>query len=121
MTPLLLTGCSLFPNEPEIKVVTKVEKTVVPVVERPKPVQLYATKVRVVNKQNLEQFIEEFEKENGNVAFVALSIKDYENLALNIADIRRFLNQQTQIIVYYEDAVSDTGANNGTEETRSGE
>jgi hypothetical protein len=34
-------------------------------------------------------------------------MKDYENLALNIADIRRFLNQQTEIIVYYEKAVTD--------------
>ena len=123
LTLPLLTACSLSPTEPEIKVVTKIEKTVVPIVERPKPVQLYTTKVRVVNKENLDAFIEEFEKENGNVAFVALSIKDYENLALNIADIRRYLNQQTQIIVYYEDAVSpDTKEpQNGTKETRSGE
>jgi hypothetical protein len=33
-------------------------------------------------------------------------MKDYENLALNIADIRRYLNQQTEIIVYYEKAVT---------------
>tara|TARA_A100001015_G_scaffold264278_1_gene311779 strand:- start:3597 stop:3725 length:129 start_codon:yes stop_codon:yes gene_type:complete len=35
-------------------------------------------------------------------------MQDYENLALNIADIRRFINQQTEIIVYYEQAVSKT-------------
>lgn len=34
-------------------------------------------------------------------------MKDYENLALNIADLRRYINQQTQIIVYYEDAVTN--------------
>jgi len=34
-------------------------------------------------------------------------MKDYENLALNIADIRRFINQQTEIIVYYENAVTE--------------
>jgi len=34
-----------------------------------------------------------------------LSMKDYENLALNIADLRRFLEQQNEIIVYYEDAL----------------
>lgn len=39
---------------------------------------------------------------------MALAIKDYENLALNIADIRRYLNQQTEIIVYYEKAVAPT-------------
>lgn len=32
-------------------------------------------------------------------------MKDYENLALNIADLRRYINQQTEIIVYYEEAV----------------
>jgi hypothetical protein len=32
-------------------------------------------------------------------------MKDYENLALNISDLKRFINQQTDIIVYYEKAV----------------
>jgi len=35
-----------------------------------------------------------------------LSIKDYENLALNIAELRRYINQQKQIIIYYEKAVT---------------
>jgi hypothetical protein len=30
-------------------------------------------------------------------------MKDYENLALNVAELRRFIKQQTEIIVYYED------------------
>jgi len=34
-------------------------------------------------------------------------MRDYENLALNIADIRRFMNQQTEIIIYYEKAVTE--------------
>jgi len=33
-------------------------------------------------------------------------MKDYENLALNVADIRRYLNQQSEIILYYEKAVT---------------
>ena len=37
----------------------------------------------------------------------SLSMKDYENLALNIADLRRYINQQTKIIVYYEKAVTE--------------
>jgi len=31
-------------------------------------------------------------------------MKDYENLAINIAEIRRYSNQQKEIIVYYEKA-----------------
>jgi len=51
-------------------------------------------------------------------------MQDYENLALNIADMRRYLNQQTQIIVYYEDAVkpADPNADDVTlSETKVGE
>tara|TARA_Y100001937_G_scaffold123319_1_gene185968 strand:+ start:541 stop:657 length:117 start_codon:yes stop_codon:yes gene_type:complete len=34
-------------------------------------------------------------------------MKDYENLALNIADIKRYLGQQKEIILYYEKAVTE--------------
>jgi len=42
------------------------------------------------------------------LAFIALSVKDYENLALNIAELRRYINQQGEIIIYYEEAVSSS-------------
>ena len=75
-------------------------------VARPKPLQLIDTRVFVVTKDNFEKFIKEFKEVYGDLAFVAISMKDYENLALNIADMRRFLNQQKEIIIYYENAVS---------------
>lgn len=72
---------------------------------RPKPVQLVDTRVRVVTKDNLEEFLKDFTNQYGEVALVVLSMKDYENLALNISEIRRYINQQTQVIIYYEEAV----------------
>ncbi len=83
------------------------EKVQIPTVARPKPLQLNDTRVFVVTKDNFEQFKKEFTDTYGELAFVALSMKDYENLALNIADIRRYLNQQEEIIVYYEKAVTE--------------
>lgn len=83
------------------------EKVTVPVVARPKPLQLNDTRVFVVTEENYEQFVEEFKETYGEVAFVALSMKDYELLALNIAEIRRYLDQQKEIIVYYENAVTE--------------
>ncbi len=76
-------------------------------VARPKPLQLNDTRVFVVTKDNFEEFKKEFTAIYGDLAFVALSMKDYENLALNIADIRRYLDQQEEIIVYYEKAVTE--------------
>jgi hypothetical protein len=104
---LFLSGCSVgMKPETEVKVVTKLEKTSIPTVARPKPIQLNDTRVWVVTEDNLEEFIEEFKKTYGEVAYVALSMRDYENLALNIADLQRYIGQQKEVIVYYEKAVT---------------
>jgi hypothetical protein len=85
--------------------VTKIEQIKIPVVARPKPLQLNDTRVFVVTKDNYEEFVKDFKEVYGDLAYVALSMKDYENLAINIAEMRRYLNQQKEIIVYYEKAV----------------
>ena len=85
------------------------ERVQIPTVPHPKPVQLIDTRIYVVNAETLDAFIEEFKEVNGDIAFVALSIKDYENLALNIGELRRFINQQKEIIIYYEKAVTEDG------------
>ena len=105
-TVLILSGCS-GRVEPEVKVVTKVERVQIPTVARPKPLQLSDTRVFVVTKDNFEEFEKEFTELYGDLAFVALSMKDYENLALNISELKRYINQQTEIIVYYEKAVTE--------------
>ena len=83
------------------------EKLQVPIVARPTPLRLIDTRVRVVTKNNLDEFLQEFEEQYGDVAFTVLSMKDYENLAMNIADLKRFIEQQDEIIIYYEEALSD--------------
>ena len=106
LATLLLSSCSSFRADPEIKIVTKLEKTVVPIVPMPKPVQMNDIKIYVVSpNENLEEFKKEFEAKNGADAYIALSIKDYENLSNNFAELRRYIEQQKAIIVYYEEAV----------------
>ena len=83
------------------------ERVQIPTVAAPKPLQLSDTRVFVVTKDNYDEFVKEFTETYGDLAFVALSMKDYENLALNIADIKRYLEQQKEIIVYYEKAVTE--------------
>jgi len=90
--------------------VTQTVKVAVPIATRPKPIDLVDTRVYVVNQVNLQKFIEDFKAENGDLAFVALSVKDYENLALNVSELRRFINQQKEIIVYYEEAMKPDGS-----------
>lgn len=62
----------------------------------------------MVTEENLQDFLIKFKEIHGDVAYVALSMRDYENLALNVAELKRFINQQTQVIIYYENAISDS-------------
>ena len=78
----------------------------VPIVSHPKQVILNDVKIYVVSKLNYTNFVKEYEAKNGADSYIALSVKDYENLALNFAELRRYIEQQKQIIVYYEKAVS---------------
>ena len=107
LTLLTLTGCSSLWSrpEPQIQVVTNTVRTTVPIVTWPKQAQLNDVKIYVVSKENYEEFVKEFEEKNGGDAYIAISIKDYENLALNFAELRRYIEQQKQIILYYEEAV----------------
>ena len=102
----LTSSCSWRP-EKETVTVTKIVKPVIEVKERPKGVKMLPVKFYVVTEKNYEEFKERFKKENGEYVFYAMSVPDYENLALDIAELRRYIEQQKEIIIYYEKAVTD--------------
>ena len=105
LTSLTLMGCSrILPAK--VVTVTKVIKTEIPIIARPKQVQLNDVKIYVVSKVNYAEFAKEYAKKNGGDSYIALSVKDYENLSLNFAELRRYIEQQKLIIVYYEESVS---------------
>ena len=113
---LLLSSCSSFRPDPDIKIVTKIEKTVVPIQPQPKPVQMNDIKIYVVSpSENFEEFKKEFEAKNGGDSYIAISVKDYQNLAKNFAELRRYIEQQKAIILYYEKAVQPVPADDTTE------
>ena len=98
-----LTACNLF--KPEKEIVTQVEYVdrTIPIQPRPKPVTLYDIEFYAVTEENLDEFLERFEKDNGDIVFFAISVPDYENISLNMGELRRFIEQQKSIILYYEE------------------
>lgn len=63
----------------------------------------------VVTAENWDEFIEKYTKENGDPwVFYAMSVRSYETFSLNVAEVARYLEQQKQIIIYYENAISST-------------
>jgi hypothetical protein len=105
-----LSGCSMFSRAPEkeIVTVTKVEKPTIAVVERPKQLTMLPVYFYVVTPDTFDEFKQKFEQENGQLVFYALTVPSYENMALNMAELKRYLLQQKEIIIYYEQSVTDT-------------
>ena len=103
---LLLSSCGyLRKPEKEIVVQTVEVQKVVPVQPRPKPVDMTDVKFYVVTEENYEEFKEKFMKTNNDFVFYVVSVHDYENLALNMSELFRYIKQQKEIVVYYEEAV----------------
>ena len=70
-----------------------------------------------VTEENFEEFKEKFEKENGGrLVYFALSVPDYENLSLNIGELKRYIEQQKTIIIYYEQSITGIKAEVTVEE-----
>lgn len=53
----------------------------------------------------MEEFLQRFEEESGTTVFFAMSVPDYENMSMNVAELRRYINQQKALIVYYEESI----------------
>jgi hypothetical protein len=108
MSLMLLTGC-LGGRAPETEVVLQTEysKQNVPIQERPKAVQFPPVDWYVVTEENLDEKLAELEAKTGNVVFFAITPKGYENLALGIAEMRRYIKDTQAIIGYYEEALTE--------------
>ena len=101
---LLLSSCGFIRKpEKEIVVQTVEVQKVIPVQPRPKPVDMTDVKFYVVTEENYEEFKEKFMKTNNDFVFYVVSVHDYENLALNMSELFRYIKQQKEIVVYYEE------------------
>ena len=103
--PLLAAGCSSFQKVMPLEVKTIEVERKIPTQTRPKSISLNDIYFYVVTDRNFEEFKKKFEKENGDLVFYAVSVRDYETLALNMAEIKRYIQQQQELIVYYEKAI----------------
>ena len=104
---LIISSCSSWNPLKTIEVKTVEVERNVPLQNRPRQLNLADIHWYVVTEENFAEFKKKFLKENGDplVAYV-ISVKDYETLAIDMAEIKRYIDQQKQIIIYYEKALS---------------
>ena len=109
-----LSGCStlgnLFSSPPEVPQVAPVE--IVTITEPapmyhptlPEGVNPAEIEWTVLNPSVMREYIENYDAGDAPaVAYYGLTSQAYENLANNLADIRRYIRQTLNIIKYYRD------------------
>jgi hypothetical protein len=113
---LALPGCAVLPNiwgkstEP---VVIKKEEVARTPLNLPDPGALKTTPVTwiVVTPENINRVWEELRNKKADLVLFALTDDGYEQLSIDFAQIRNFIEQQRQVIVeyrrYYEPAKPD--------------
>ena len=103
---LLLSSCSW---KPEKEIITKAEVYVptINVVSRPKPLTLRNADVIVITEKNLKEVIQRVKDMQGSFVVYALDPKSFESLAINMEEIKLYIEQQNKIILYYEKAVTN--------------
>lgn len=111
---LLLGGCSLIQPqplpapEPIIKTVTEYKTLEIYQPPLPKAIDLQDVEFFVVTEKNLDEQIKKLEKmQDGTYVLFGMTPQDYENMAYNLQELRRYIRQQKEIIIYYRQATQD--------------
>lgn len=103
---ILLSSCSWKP-EKEIVTVETIVKPTIAIAQRPRPVEFDELKVKVITEANVQEVIQEMKTNQGQFLVYALDPVTFKNLAIGIEEIKRYIEQQNDIIIYYEKAVTD--------------
>ena len=115
---VLLVGCASTPVK-EVVIKTKPIEIEIAQPERPREIKLERPEWFVVNSSNLEEFLEKVRKiQSDEPVFFAFTPQDYEKMSYNLQEIRRYVLQQNEIIVYYEKMTAPKTTEEKSEELR---
>ena len=83
----------------------EIEAPAIRIVPRPTPVEMKNADIVVVTEANLQEVINRIKTEQGDFVLYAMTAQSFEGLALNFEQIKRFIEEQNAVILYYEEAV----------------
>ena len=97
---MMVSSCSLLPTR-EIQVTAKpMERTIVQPV-MPREISLSNPTFIVVTPDNWEEQLARIEEQEGELVFLAMTVPDYEVMSMNIQELRRYITELKDVVVYY--------------------
>ena len=98
---MMVSSCSLIPSRQQVDIITKpIERQIVQPI-MPREIDLKEPYWYVVSDKNIDEFLARVEKEHGQLVFLAMSVPDYEIMAYNMQELKRYINELKEVVVYY--------------------
>ena len=98
---MMVSSCSLVPSKKEVSITTKaIERTIIQPV-MPREIDLKEPYWYVVSDKNIDEFLSRVEKDQGQIVFFAMSVPDYEIMAYNMQELKRYIRELKEVVVYY--------------------
>ena len=103
----MVCSCSLVPTK-QIEVTAKPldRKIVQPIM--PREINLKEPMWIVVTPDNWEQQLAKIEQQEGELVFLVMTIPDYEVMAYNMQELKRYITELKDVVVYYRKVTTNT-------------
>lgn len=103
---MMVCSCSLIPTK-KIEVSAKpIERQIVQPI-MPREIDLKQLKWIAVTPDNWEEQLALIEKQEGELVFLAMTIPDYEVMAYNMQEIKRYITELKDVVVYYRKVTTE--------------
>ena len=100
MILMMACSCSLLPTK-EIQVTAKpMDRTIVQPV-MPREIDLKEVRWLTITPENYEEQFAVIENQEGELVFLAMTVPDYEVMAYNMQELKRYITELKDVVVYY--------------------
>ena len=97
---MMACSCSLLPTK-EIQVTAKpMDRTIVQPV-MPREIDLKEVRWLTITPENYEEQFAVIEDQEGELVFLAMTVPDYEVMAYNMQELKRYITELKDVVVYY--------------------
>lgn len=108
LSSFLLSGCASFdlfggPSVKPIEVKTVQQDKIKLNLQEPQPVEPRKIQWFIITPENAEEVFAELERKKYDVVLFGLTDDGYENLSLNMAELRAYILKQRSVIKGYKD------------------
>ena len=110
MILMMACSCSLLPTK-QIEISSKpIERKIIQPI-MPREIDLKQLQWIAVTPDNWEEQLAIIEDQEGELVFLAMTIPDYEVMAYNMQEIKRYITELKDVVVYYRKVTTEKLSN----------